>query len=49
MPMASSNKKRIAEIKNMLLSLFSMEDLGDANNILDMKIIRNKKNKKLLL
>jgi len=49
MLVATSNIKRIVEVKNMLSSQFAMKDLGEANNILGMKIIRDRKNKKLWL
>lgn len=46
---ASSNMKRIVKVKKMLSLQFAMKDLGEAKNILVMKIIRDKKNKKLWL
>jgi hypothetical protein len=36
-------------LKNKLANSFSMKDLGAANNILGMRITRNKTNHKLIL
>jgi hypothetical protein len=49
MLVAGSNMKDINVLKNKLTNSFTLKDLGDANKILGMRIIRDKKNCKLTL
>lgn len=49
MLVARSNMDQIKGLKEQLAHSFSMKDLGEAKQILGMKICRNRKNKKLTL
>ncbi|KAK3043083.1 hypothetical protein RJ639_001198 [Escallonia herrerae] len=49
MLVAGSSMGRINELKKKLASTFSMKDLGEAKQLLDMRITRDRKQKKLWL
>ena len=49
MLVAGSNMKDINVLKKKLANSFAMKDLGAANKILGMRIVRDRKNRKLTL
>ena len=49
MRIARSNREDIASLKSKLNNAFDMKDLGEANHILGMRIVRNKEKKVLFL
>ena len=49
MLIARSNREDIASLKSKLNNAFDMKDLGEANHILGMRIVRDREKKVLFL